>query len=289
MDQPGLLGAGDPLEFDACFLLQSVHQDLAVFCLPGGAGGHGPEGIQLQLLHLVPEGAEGYYGPVHGLRGQLTGEEYLMTEAYRDPLVRKRFELGWAGELGGKEPNGVGPGIHATHTVGKSLRCHGVSVPPHTEEDRTCEGVQVTVPHPRESFDAGSQAIPGGDSEEEVLKDRVLDGHLRFPQQEVVRAHLVPGEPIPDLCMSCPQKDAGFSQQGPGQGLPIPQENASVSQAQIEPAGPAGGRKLDPFQETEPSPSNSQLLPEDKAAPPAEMNAPFFGYLGRLEHDGSRS
>jgi len=69
MYQSGLLGSGDHLQIDPRLVHHPIHQLLAVFGLPHGTGRYSSEGVQLQPLHLVPEGGEGSHCPFHGLWG----------------------------------------------------------------------------------------------------------------------------------------------------------------------------------------------------------------------------
>ena len=55
VNQPGLFGTGDHLQVDGGLLQDPPDELEPVLGLPHGAGGHGPEGVELQLLHLLSE------------------------------------------------------------------------------------------------------------------------------------------------------------------------------------------------------------------------------------------
>ena len=113
MDQSSLFGSGDHFQVDAGLFQDPPNQLEPVTGFPDGAGGHCPEGLELQFVDLLPEGDEGLNCSFHGRFGQLPRQEDLMAQADRDPLVVEDLELVRTGELSGDEPDGIGPGIHA--------------------------------------------------------------------------------------------------------------------------------------------------------------------------------
>lgn len=86
-------------------------------------------------------------------------------------------------------------------------------MPTQPKENGTQKGIQISVRNPGKIINARGEAVSGGDPDEDLPKYRVLDGHLSFGYEEIVRTHFVPGELVPNFRMSCTKENAGPSNQ----------------------------------------------------------------------------
>ena len=79
---------------------------------------------------------------------------------------------------------------------------------------------KIPVRDPGKIFDTRCEAVPGGNPKVELRKNGVGNGHLGFGHEEVVGAHLDPGQLILDFGMSRAQEKANLPHEDPEPAAP---------------------------------------------------------------------